>query len=94
LDNATKECAQASALRVDTDAYVLESLGEAYLKLGRLDLAKSSFEKSLKIAPKFPDALLGRGSVRLKQGDIGGKADIELAHNIEQQLSDQESSKP
>jgi tetratricopeptide (TPR) repeat protein/WD40 repeat protein len=87
LDKAIKECAEASALRVDTDAYVLESLGEAYLKLDSLDSAKSSFEKSVKIAPKFPDALLGRGSVRLKKGDIGGKEDVELATNIKQQLS-------
>lgn len=87
LDKATKECAEASALRVDTDAYVLESLGEAYLKLDSLDEAKSSFEKSVKIAPEFPDALIGRGSVRLKQGDIGGKEDIELATNVKQRLS-------
>jgi tetratricopeptide (TPR) repeat protein len=94
FDNATKDCTQASALRFDTDAYVLERLGDAYLELGKLDLAKASFEKSLKVAPKFPDALIGLGSVRLKQGDAGGKDDIEQARNIAQQLSEQTSHQP
>jgi tetratricopeptide (TPR) repeat protein len=60
----------------------LDSRGFAYLKKGNFDAAIADFSTALTLEPKLASSLYGRGLARLKKGDADGKADIEIAQQL------------
>jgi tetratricopeptide (TPR) repeat protein len=71
-----EEYTRAMAVRPSADLYAAR--GQAYLVNDALVLARHDFEEALKLAPRHPDALAGRGLVRALAGDHrGGVADVE-----------------
>jgi tetratricopeptide (TPR) repeat protein len=60
-----------------------------YLKLGEFDLAISDYEVSLRLEPKSPHSLYGRGYARQKKGDAAGAAaDIAAAKAIQPDIAE------
>src|SRR5262249_1630141 len=61
--------------------------GLTYLKSGQWDLAIADFTAALRLEPKLPTALYGRGYAKLKKGDAaGGKAEIAAAQTIQKKI--------
>jgi len=80
LQQALSDC--ASALRIDPSEYrALDNRGFAYLKLGRVSDAIDSFDAALKVNPKFPTSLYGRGLAKMRNEDREG-ADIDMAEAL------------
>jgi tetratricopeptide (TPR) repeat protein len=75
---ANEALTQSLLLRPDVNA--LSYRGWARLRLGAPRLALNDFEAVLRREPTHPDALCGRGYVRVSQGDVAaGVADAEKA---------------
>ncbi len=82
LQDALKDCIESLRIRPNF-APTTDTLGFVYLKLGRFDLAISTYDAALKLDPKSPYSLYGRGVAKLKTGDAaGGQADIVAAKAI------------
>ncbi|MGZ9112377.1 MAG: tetratricopeptide repeat protein, partial [Rhodoplanes sp.] len=65
-------------------ADALDSRGLTHLKLGQFDRAIADFDAALRLNPKMPSALYGRGKAKIKKGDAaGGNADIRSAKSID-----------
>jgi len=68
---------------MDTD----DPRGFTYLKSGQWELAIADFDAALRLDPKLPSALYGRGFAKLKKGQtVGGKSDIATAQAINQNI--------
>lgn len=77
-ENGLRDCNAALAINEKIgNAYT--SRGQAYLLLNRNAEALADFEAALKTNPNHMRALYGKGLVREKLGDVGGKKDIEQA---------------
>jgi len=88
---AIADCRRSLALRPNS-AEVLDSLGFAYFRQGKLDPSIDAYNAALAQNPQLPSSLFMRGVVRLRQGDAaGGQADLASARaldaNIDQQFS-------
>jgi tetratricopeptide (TPR) repeat protein len=83
LAEALADCDEALKLRPG-DAYILDSRGFAYLRLGRFDEAVTDYDAALKINPKIPSSLYGRGLAKQKRGDSsGGIVDMAAANLVD-----------
>ena len=72
-----------------TEAY--NSRGNAHFHLDALGDAIADYETALKRYPGYWEALYGRGSVKLRQGDpVGGKADIDASVKLHAGAADEE----
>ncbi len=82
-----EEHTRALALRPSADLYAAR--GHAYLVNGAKEMAQADFETALKLAPQHPDALVGRGLVRVMlTGDHrGGVADAEAGLQLRPESS-------
>jgi tetratricopeptide (TPR) repeat protein len=67
--------AYGMALRFRPDADALAYRGWAYLKLDQPRLALADFQAALALKKEHGDALCGRGSVRVRLGEIAGAVD-------------------
>ena len=87
LQQAVSDCEHA--LQLATDARTLDNRGFAYLKLGQPDDAIQSFNAALKIDPKLPTSLYGRGLAKMKNEDLqGAKGDMDAARAIKITVAD------
>jgi TPR repeat len=60
------------------------------LKLGQWTSAIADYDEALRLDPKLPTALYGRGFARVKAGDIvRGKAEIAAAKSHDQSVAAQ-----
>jgi len=69
LQRALSDCDEALRIEPQNNVKALDNRGFAYLKLERVDDAIKSFDAALKIDPKFPSSLYGRGLAKMKNGD-------------------------
>ena len=66
------------------DAAPFDLRGLTYLKMNQWDPAIADYDAALKIDPKLPTALYGRGFAELKKGNsTGGNADIAAAKSVD-----------
>jgi tetratricopeptide (TPR) repeat protein len=66
--------------QLQQDGKALTYCGKANLKLDRVSEALADFEAALKLNPADPEALCGRGQVRVRRGELAsGLADVEEA---------------
>ena len=83
LPAALADCNQALKLRPG-DAYILDSRGLVYLRLGRYDDAIGDYNTALKTDPKIASSLYGRGVAKQKKGDsAGGTVDMAAANLVD-----------
>jgi tetratricopeptide (TPR) repeat protein len=79
LQQALADCNEALRLKPD-EANTMDSRAFVYLRLDRLDEAIADYDAVLKINPKLPASLYGRGLARLRKGDTAnGDADVGAA---------------
>lgn len=77
-----QDCQRALATS-SAASLTFSSRGHILLKMGRLDEARSSFDRCLTINPKAPEALLGRAIIWRRKGDQAkANADIAAARKI------------
>lgn len=76
------------SLRLEPNAAAtFDSRGLVYLKLGQWELAIADYDSALRLNPKLPSALCGRGFAKLKAGDLaGGKTDVAAAKAVAQNI--------
>jgi Tfp pilus assembly protein PilF len=83
LTPALADCNEALRLSPNNNVGALSARGFVYLRLGRLDDAIADYDTGIKIYPKHPHVLYGRGLAKLRKGDrAGGDADIAAAKAI------------
>jgi tetratricopeptide (TPR) repeat protein len=68
LQDALKDCIESLRIRPNF-APATDTLAFVYLKLGQFDLAITTYSAALKLDPKSPYSLYGRGVAKLKSGD-------------------------
>lgn len=79
-----------AALKADRSLIVYANRGLVLLRLGRLDEAIGQFDAAIKLEPKAPWALYGRGLAKTRKGDkAGGDADIAAALAVRPNLPQQ-----
>jgi tetratricopeptide (TPR) repeat protein len=84
---ALSDCNQALKLRPG-DAYILDSRGFVYLRLGRFDDAIADYDTALKTNPKIATSLYGRGVAKQKKGDsAGGTVDMAAANLLDPSIA-------
>ncbi len=89
LPLALLDCDDAVRL-APNNAVFMDNRGFVYLKLDRLNDAIADYDAALKINPKLPGALYGRGLAKQKTGDqAGGDADIAAAKAIKATIADE-----
>jgi tetratricopeptide (TPR) repeat protein len=89
LPLALADCDDAVRL-APNNAIFMDNRGFVYLKLDRIDEAIADYDAALKINPKLPGSLYGRGLARQKKGDqAGGDADIAAAKAIKAAIADE-----
>jgi tetratricopeptide (TPR) repeat protein len=89
LPLALSDCEDAVRL-APNNATFMDNRGFVYLKLNRLEEAIRDYDAALKINPKLPGSLYGRGLARQKKGDqAGGDADIAAAKTIKATIADE-----
>jgi tetratricopeptide (TPR) repeat protein len=72
------------------DAAPYDSRGLVYLKMSQWDSAIADYTAALKIDPKLPSGLYGRGFAELKKGDArDGSADIAAATAISPKIAEE-----
>jgi tetratricopeptide (TPR) repeat protein len=72
------------------DAAPFDSRGLTYLKMGQWDSAIADYNSALRINPKLPTALYGRGLAELKKGNsAGSSADITAAKTADSNIVDE-----
>jgi tetratricopeptide (TPR) repeat protein len=85
LPAAMSDC--NAAIQLEPDAATFDSRGFIYLKLGQWAPAIADYNSALRMDPKLPSALYGRGFAKLKMGDqAGGKADVAAAQALRQNI--------
>ena len=68
----------------------LDRRGLAYLKLEQYENAIADYDAALRISPRLPQSLNGRGIAKYKKGDaVGGDADIEAAKSIRADITEE-----
>jgi len=68
-------------------AATFDSRGVAYLKLGQWAAAIADYDAALRLNPKLPTALYGRGFARTKMGDLTrGKSDVAAAKSVDKNV--------
>lgn len=83
LAQALSDCNRALTLHPG-DAYILDSRGLVYLRLGRYDDAIADYDTALKTDPKIASSLYGRGVAKRKKGDsAGGTVDMAAANLLD-----------
>ena len=86
---AVADCQRSLAIRPNS-AEVLDSLGFAYFRQGRLDQSIEAYNAALTQNPQLPSSLFMRGVDRLRQGDSdGGQADLGSARAIDANIDQQ-----
>ena len=75
LKPALADCNEAFRL-MPGNLGTLSSRGFIFLKMTQFDAAVSDYDAALKLEPKLPFALYGRGLARLKNEDAAGESDI------------------
>ncbi len=64
-----------------------DSRGLTHLKLGHWDLAITDYNSALRLDPKLPTALYGRGFAELKKGETArGQSDIAAARTLKHDI--------
>lgn len=82
LESALKDCTELVAMAPNQVSY-LDSHGFVLLRLGRLDQAIATYDKTLALNPYLPTSLYGRGIAYTRKGDIvRAKADLAAAARI------------
>jgi tetratricopeptide (TPR) repeat protein len=80
---ALADCNESLRMDPNNNVGALNARGFVHLRLGRIDEAIADYDAAIKLYPKFPPALYGRGLARLKKGDrAGSDADIAAAKVI------------
>jgi len=78
LQEALSDCNKAVGMQPDAATY--DSRGLVHLKLGQYDLAIEDYSSALRLQPRLPSALYGRGVAKLRKGDrSGGESDVATA---------------
>lgn len=85
LEPALADCVKADRMVPRTPA-ILSNKGLVLLRMARFDEAIDAYDAVLKIQPKDADSLYGRGLAKLGKGDPSGRADVELATQLEPDL--------
>ncbi|MDB5464100.1 MAG: hypothetical protein JWP28_3383 [Phenylobacterium sp.] len=92
LDIALADCdaAMKRGLRISA---VMDSRGLVLLRLGRVDDAIAQYDSSIRLQPKNPWSLYGRGLAKVKKGaKAEGEADIQAALALQPNLAQQAKS--
>ncbi len=85
LDSALAAC--DASLKIKPSYATWDSRGMVDLKLGRLDDAISDYDTALKLHPKMPGSLFGRGLAKLRKGtDADGQADLAAARELDPEI--------
>jgi Flp pilus assembly protein TadD len=86
LDKALRDC-NAGLRRDSHSAQLLDSRGLVNLRTNRLGNAIDDYNEALKINPKIPWSLYGRGIAELRKGmNVQGEADIAAAKALAPRL--------
>jgi tetratricopeptide (TPR) repeat protein/predicted aspartyl protease len=89
LDQGLSDCNNANRLS-SNNARVLSSRGTLRLRLGEYDRALEDFEASLKVDPKNPWALYGRGQAELhKKKNAAAESDLAAATALAPHIADE-----
>jgi len=86
LRTALEDCQKA--LAEPNSAAAHDSLGLIHLKMGLLGPAIAAYNSALRIDPKLPSALYGRGFAKLKSESAGSDDDIAAAKSIDAEVAD------
>jgi predicted aspartyl protease/tetratricopeptide (TPR) repeat protein len=88
LDLALADC--EAALRYGRNSNVLDSRGLVRLRRGELKAAIADYDAVLKLQPKAPWSLYGRGLAKVLSGDrAGGEADMKAGLALDSTLAEQ-----
>lgn len=72
------------------DPRTLDRRGLAYLRMGQLKDAIIDYDSALKLDPKMPGALFGRGVAKLMNGETAASnANIEAAKALKPTIADE-----
>ena len=69
------------------DSHILDSRAFVYLRLGRTDDAVRDYTSALRINPRMPTSLYGRGLAELREGEKAqGEADLAAAEKLDSSI--------
>jgi len=88
LKQALADCNEALRL-MPGNASTHDSRGFIFLKMTNYDAAVSDYEAALRVDPKLPFALYGRGLARLRNEDPAGEADITAAKALQADIAEE-----
>jgi tetratricopeptide (TPR) repeat protein len=89
LNSALKDCNDAVKM-IDKSASFLEGRGFVLFRLGEYDRSIADYDASLRLEPRNPWSLYGRGVARLRKGAAAeGEADIAAARAIWPPIADE-----
>lgn len=93
-DRALADCRQAIRLSRTSEATEgHNSCGNAYFRKGDMENAIADFDAALKLWPEYPEALYGRGCVKVRNGDVvGGRSDMEQARKLKPEIETVEAN--
>jgi tetratricopeptide (TPR) repeat protein len=88
LKPALADCNEAFRL-MPGNLGTFSSRGFIFLKMTQFDAAVSDYDAALKVEPKLPFALYGRGLARIRNEDASGESDIAAAKAIQADIGEE-----